>query len=69
MDRIYRDYIVKNANFANSNSPWFKRGGNYNNDSNAGFANFNNNSSTRNNNNSFRAILTDYDNIFSVNDN
>ena len=36
------------ANFVNSSNPWFKRGGNYNNTSNAGVFNFNNNTGDAN---------------------
>ena len=46
-----------NANFVNSNNPFFKRGGNYNNGSNAGVFNFNNNNGNANSNNSFRMCL------------
>ena len=40
-----------NANFVNANNPCFKRGGNYNNGSNAGAFNWGNN-------NGFRAVLS-----------
>ena len=47
-----------NANFVNSNNPFFIRGGNYNNGSNTGVFNFNNNNgNSNNNNNSFRMCL------------
>ena len=41
----------------NSNNPFFKRGGNYNNGTNAGVFNFNNNNGNDNSNNSFRPVL------------
>ena len=46
-----------NCNFLNSSNPFFKRGGNYNNGSNAGVFNSNNNNGNGNNNNSFRVVL------------
>ena len=45
------------ANFVNHDNPWFNRGGNYNNGSNAGAFNFSN-SNGGVNNNSFRAVLS-----------
>ena len=49
----YSDY----SNFPNSSNPFFIRGGNYNNTSNAGVFNFNNNNGNNNSNNSFRVVL------------
>ena len=40
-----------------TNNPFFKRGGNYNNTSNAGVFNFNNNNGNSNSNNGFRLVL------------
>ena len=54
---IYNIGIKLNySNFVNSNNPVFKRGGNYNNGSNAGLFNFNNNNGDSNSNNSFRPV-------------
>ena len=53
---IYRVQAV-NSNFVTSNNPFFKRGGNYNNGSNAGLFNFNNNDGGANENKSFRSVL------------
>lgn len=44
------------SNFVNSSNPVFKRGGNYNNGSNAGLFNFNRNNGIANNNNGFRVV-------------
>ena len=49
--------VSDNANFVNSNNPFFIRGGNYNNGTNAGVFNFNNNNGNSNSNNSFRMCL------------
>ena len=49
----YSDY----SNFPNSSNPFFKRGGNYNNTSNAGLFYFNNNNGNSNSNNGFRPVL------------
>ncbi|MDR1300228.1 MAG: hypothetical protein LBK50_00815 [Candidatus Nomurabacteria bacterium] len=46
-----------NSNFVNSSNPWFIRGGNSNNGSNAGLWNSNNNSGNSNNNIGFRVVL------------
>ena len=45
------------SNFPNSNNPFFIRGGNYNNGSNAGLFNFNNNNGNAWDNNSFRVVV------------
>jgi hypothetical protein len=44
----------------NSSNPWAHRGGNYNNTSNAGLWNSNNNTGTTNTNISFRAVLSSF---------
>ena len=54
----HRDITVNNANFVNSNNPFFKRGGNRNNNAtNSGIFYFNNNNGNDNSNNSFRLAL------------
>ena len=45
------------SNFPNTSNPFFKRGGNYNNGTNAGVFYFNNNNGNSNSNNSFRPVL------------
>ena len=45
------------SNFPNTNNPFFIRGGNYNNDTNAGVFYFNNNTGNNNSNNSFRVVV------------
>ena len=45
------------SNFVESSNPWFNRGGNYNNGSNAGQFNFNRNTGNGNSNNSARLVL------------
>lgn len=45
------------SNFPYTGNPFFLRGGNYNNGSNAGPFYFNNNNGGGNNNNSFRVVL------------
>ena len=47
-----------NANFVNASNPWMRRGGNYNNGSNAVAFNWDNNNGNANNNNGFRAVLS-----------
>lgn len=49
----YGDY----ANFVNASSPWFKRGGYYNNDSSAGTFSFNNHSGSANITRAARSVL------------
>ena len=49
----YGDYSY----FPNTSNPFFKRGGNYNNGTNAGVFYFNNNNGNSNSNNSFRVVL------------
>jgi len=44
-----------NSNFVNSTNPWFIRGGNANNGSNAGLFNSNRTNGQANNNNGFRS--------------
>jgi hypothetical protein len=44
------------SNFVNSSNPWFKRGGNSNNGSNAGVFASNNNNGNGNNNVGFRVV-------------
>ena len=53
------------ADFVNSEWPWFKRGGNWNNGTGAGAFNFNNDNGNANDNNSWRSVLVvgDYNNI------
>ena len=46
-----------NANFVNSSNPWFNRGGNASNSTNAGAFNSNNNNGNANNSNSWRGVL------------
>ena len=45
------------SNFPNTNNPFFIRGGNYNNDTNAGVFYFNRNNGNNNSNNSFRVVV------------
>ena len=45
------------SNFPNSDWPFFNRGGNYNNDSNAGVFYFNRNTGEANDNNGFRVVV------------
>lgn len=45
------------SNFPNSNNPFFIRGGNYSNTTNAGVFYFNNSNGTANTNNSFRVVV------------
>ena len=45
------------SNFPDSNNPFFERGGNYNNGSDAGLFYFNNNNGNANSNNSFRVVV------------
>lgn len=45
------------SNFVNSSNPWFERGGNANNGSNAGLFASNNNNGNANNNIGFRVVL------------
>ena len=47
-----------NANFVNASNPWMRHGGNYNNGSNVGAFNWGNNNGNANNNNGFRAVLS-----------
>ena len=47
-----------NSNFVNSSNPWFERGGNWNNGTNAGVFNSNNNNGNNNYNNGFRVALS-----------
>lgn len=49
--------LVSNAGFVNTNLPWFYRGGNYNNTTNAGVFNFNNTNGNANTTYSFRLVL------------
>ena len=45
------------SNFPYTNTPFFHRGGGYNNDTNAGVFYFNNNNGNNNSNNSFRVVV------------
>ena len=60
-EKILSSIILKGlnyySNFPNTSNPFFKRGGNYNNGSNAGVFYFNNNNGNSNSNNSFRPVL------------
>ena len=51
--KLPRDKVVNGY----SSNPWFNRGGNYNNGTNAGVFNFNNTNGNSNSNNSFRPVL------------
>ena len=55
---VFNSWGGDNANFVNSSNPWFQRGGNWNNGTNAGVFNSNNNNGNNNYNNGFRVALS-----------